>query len=39
MSSEKTFQEEFLSFLEARGVAATEDAGNASHPDEEVVPG
>jgi hypothetical protein len=39
MSSTKSFQDEYISFLEGSGVAITEDAEQASHPDEEVLPG
>jgi len=39
MGSEKSFQGEYISFLEESGVAVTEDAEQASHPDEEVLPG
>jgi hypothetical protein len=39
MSSEKSFQDEYISFLEGSGVAVTEDTEQASHPDEEVLPG
>jgi hypothetical protein len=39
MSSEQSFQDEYISFLEGSGAAVTEDAEQASHPDEEVLPG
>jgi hypothetical protein len=39
MSSEKSFQDEYISFLEGGGVAVTENTEQASHPDEEVLPG
>jgi hypothetical protein len=38
MSSEKSFQDEYISFLEGSGVAVIEDAEQASHQDEEVLP-
>jgi hypothetical protein len=39
MSSKKSFQDKYISFLEGSGVAVSEDAEQASHPDEEVLPG